>query len=223
MSVAQNIKSFISSVPAGVKIIAVTKTQPVEIIQEVYGTGYKIFGENRIQELTTKQKNLPADIEWHMIGHLQTNKVKYICPFVNMIHSVDSLNLLAVINKEGIKNNRIVDVLMQIYIANEETKFGLDEDELFKIISSSDFSNFKNIRVKGLMGMATFTEDKSQIRSEFRRLTKIFNKTKETFFVNDENFSEISMGMSNDYKIAIEEGSTIIRIGSLIFGERPFL
>ena len=187
---------------------------------EVYNTGHRIFGENRIQELTAKQQSLPGDIEWHMIGHLQSNKVKYISPFVNLIHSVDTLNLLEVINKEGKKNNRNIDVLLQIYIADEETKFGLSEPELSNLLSSPLFASFENVKVRGLMGMATFTDNEDQIRLEFRKLSKIFFETKKTFFKNAGYFCEISMGMSGDYRIAIEEGSTIIRIGSLIFGER---
>ncbi len=220
MSAAQNIKRFLQSVPSHVKVVAVSKTKPVDLIMEVYNEGHKVFGENKIQELTAKSQNLPSDIEWHMIGHLQSNKVKFISPFISLIHSVDSLKLLEIINKEGQKHNRVIDVLLQIYIADEETKFGLDEQELTGLLSSAEFIVLQNIRIKGLMGMATFTDNERKIRAEFRKLVQIFKNTKGSFFRNAEYFSELSMGMSNDYKIAIEEGATIIRIGSLIFGER---
>ena len=223
MSVAENIRSFLLSVPSNVKVVAVSKTKPMDFIMEVYNEGHRLFGENKIQELTVKSIELPKDIEWHMVGHLQSNKVKYISPFISLIHSVDSLKLLEVINKEGQKNNRIIDVLLQLYIADEDTKFGLNEQELTDLLSSAGFSSLENIRVKGLMGMATFSDDENKIRSEFRSLARIFKHTKESFFRNEDFFSELSMGMSADYRIAIEEGATIIRIGSLIFGERNYL
>lgn len=222
MSAAKNIRTFLLSVPANVKVVVVSKTKPRDVIMEVYNEGQRVFGENKIQELTAKSIDLPADIEWHMVGHLQSNKVKFISPFVSLIHSVDSLKLLGVINKEGQRNKRIIDLLLQMYIADEETKFGLDQKELFDLLSSAEFSSFENIRVKGLMGMATYTDNESKIRNEFRSLAKIYKDTKESFFRNAEFFSELSMGMSNDYKIAIDEGATIIRIGSLIFGERNY-
>ncbi len=222
MSVNENIRSFLLSIPPKVKVVAVSKTQPPEVIMEAYRAGQRIFGENKIQELIEKNKSLPIDIEWHMIGHLQSNKVKYIAPFISLIHSVDSLKLVSIIDKEAKKNNRIIDILLQIYIADEETKFGLDLNELNNLLSSQEYSGFENIRIRGLMGMATFTNDENKIRSEFQNLMHIFKKTKETFFWKNEYFSEISMGMSNDYKIAIEEGATIIRIGSLIFGVRNY-
>jgi PLP dependent protein len=222
MSAAENIRSFLLSVPTNIKVVAVSKTKTQDVIREVYDEGHRVFGENKIQELTTKSMELPSDIEWHMVGHLQSNKVKFICPFINLIHSVDSLKLLGVINKEGQKNNRIIDVLLQMYIADEETKFGLDERELYELLASAEFSSFENIRIRGLMGMATYTDIESKIRTEFRNLAKIFNDTKKSFFRNTEFFTELSMGMSNDYKIALEEGATIIRIGSLIFGERNY-
>jgi hypothetical protein len=220
MSAVENLRSFLLSVPSHVKVVAISKTKPVDVIMEVYDQGHKIFGENKIQELTAKRPLMPEDIEWHMVGHLQSNKVKYISPFISLIHSVDSLKLLGVIDREGQKNNRIIDVLLQIFIADEETKFGLDEHELNELLFSVEFSLFKNVRVKGLMGMATFTDNEAKIRSEFLKLAGIFKATKESFFRNTDYFNELSMGMSNDYKIAIEEGATIIRIGSLIFGER---
>jgi PLP dependent protein len=222
MSVQTDFKLFLHSIPSRVKVVAVSKTQTTEAILEIYRSGHKIFGENKIQELISKKVILPNDIEWHMIGHLQTNKVKYIAPFVSLIHSVDSLKLLDIINNEGIRNNRIIEVMLQVHIAEEQTKYGLSRDELFGLLSSPAFQVFKNVRIRGLMGMATFTQDSHKIRSEFRHLVKIFGQTKDSFFRNMDYFSEISMGMSNDYKIAIEEGSTMIRIGSLIFGERNY-
>jgi len=218
-----DIISFLKAIPTGIKVVAVSKTKPVEDILKVYSTGHKIFGENRVQELTTKYEQLPRDIEWHLIGHLQSNKVKYIAKFVHLIHSVDSLKLLLTINQEAIKSERIIDVLFQIYIAREETKFGLDKAELLELLESPEFETLKNVRVRGLMGIASFTEDMNQVRSEFRQLKGIFDTCKHAYFSDEINFSELSMGMSGDYKIAIEEGATIIRVGSLLFGERNYL
>jgi len=218
-----DIISFLKAIPTGIKVVAVSKTKPVEDILKVYSTGHKIFGENRVQELTTKYEQLPRDIEWHLIGHLQSNKVKYIAKFIHLIHSVDSLKLLLTINQEAIKSERIIDVLFQIYIAREETKFGLDKAELLELLESPEFETLKNVRVRGLMGIASFTEDMNQVRSEFRQLKDIFDICKHAYFGEDSNFSELSMGMSGDYKIAIEEGATIIRVGSLLFGERNYL
>ena len=218
-----HIKSFLASVPKEVKVVAVSKTKPVEDILTVYNTGHKIFGENRVQELIGKFEILPRDIEWHLIGHLQSNKVKHIAHFVHLIHSVDSMKLLVAINHEAVKAKRIIDVLFQVYIAREETKFGLDKQELVEILSSPEIHTLENVRIRGLMGIATFTEDMSQIRSEFGTLKKLFDFCKQNFFCNSDTFSELSMGMSGDYKIAIEEGATIIRVGSLLFGERNYL
>ncbi len=217
------IKSFLQSIPPGVRIVAVSKTKPVEDILAVYNTGHRIFGENRVQELTTKFEQLPGDIEWHLIGHLQSNKVKYIAKFVSMIHSIDSLKLLQTVNQEAIKAQRIIDVLLQVYIAREETKFGLTKEEISEILLSPEIKTFENIRIRGLMGIASFTEDQEQVRAEFRQLKEIFDFCRERFFADKSFFSEISMGMSGDYKIAIEEGATIIRVGSLLFGERNYL
>ena len=203
--------------------MAVSKTKPVEDILTVYNTGHKIFGENRVQELIGKFEILPRDIEWHLIGHLQSNKVKHIAHFVHLIHSVDSMKLLVAINHEAVKAKRIIDVLFQVYIAREETKFGLDKQELVEILSSPEIHTLENVRIRGLMGISTFTEDMSQIRSEFGTLKKLFDFCKQNFFGNSDTFSELSMGMSGDYKIAIEEGATIIRVGSLLFGERNYL
>jgi pyridoxal phosphate enzyme (YggS family) len=197
------------------ELVAVSKTKPVASIKEVYNSGQKIFGENYVQELLEKQSQLPADIQWHYIGHLQTNKVKFIAPFVTLIHSVDSLKLLKEINKEAKKNNRVIDCLLQIYIAQEETKFGLSFEEAEQLLSSPEITALKNISVKGLMGMASLTEDEQKIRNEYRSL--------KTFFDTTFSKSEIlSMGMTSDYKIALEEGSNMVRIGSAIFGERNY-
>ncbi|MBN1111714.1 MAG: YggS family pyridoxal phosphate-dependent enzyme [Bacteroidales bacterium] len=222
MSIASKIEEIKNSIPKNVKLIAVSKTKPAEDIMEAYNSGYRIFGENKPQELKEKYNTLPKDIEWHMIGHLQTNKVKYIAPFVHLIHAVESIKLLTTINKEAEKNNRIIDVLLQIYIAKEESKFGLSKEELITLLESEEFNSHKNIRVVGLMGMATFTNDSSIVRNEFKYLKQIFEFTKEKYFSNQDSFKEISMGMSDDYKLAIEEGSTIIRVGSSIFGSRNY-
>lgn len=223
MSIAENIRWFTrQALPEGVKLVAVTKTKPVEEIMEAYKVGHKIFGENRVQELTDKHQQLPDDIEWHMIGHLQSNKVKYIVPFVSLIHGVDKPKLLKVINKEGRKNNRVIDVLLQFHIAREETKFGFDYAEAREMLSSEAFQGYQHVRVRGVMGMATFTHNTEQVRGEFRQLVQIFRDLQHEFFADEPGFEEISMGMSNDYKIAVEEGATMVRIGSLIFGERNY-
>ncbi|MPL79613.1 Pyridoxal phosphate homeostasis protein [bioreactor metagenome] len=222
MSIAENLKKIEQEIPNNVKIIAVSKTHPKEMIQEVYDFGHRVFGENKAQEMTDKYEALPKDIEWHMIGHLQTNKVKYIAPFVSMIHSVDSLKLLKEIEKEAIKNNRVIDCLLQIDIANEDTKFGMLEKEAIELLSSEDFAQLKNIRTCGVMGIGSITDNINKTRQEFKNLKVTFLTLKEKFFKNEDYFTEISMGMSSDYDIAIEEGSTIVRIGSLIFGQRDY-
>ena len=203
--------------PFNASLVAVSKTMEEHAIMEVYNKGHKIFGENRAMELAQKQKLLPQDIQWHMIGHLQTNKVKYIAPFVYSIDSVDSLKLLNTINKEAAKNNRKIKILLQFRIAEEDTKYGLTLDEAVNIIQSADASH---IIYSGVMGMGTFTDDKVQLRKEFRKLKSIFEKLKRDVFSENENFNDISMGMSGDYLLALEEGSTMVRIGSLIFGPR---
>ena len=204
---------------SGVTLVAVSKTKPPEDILELYNLGHRDFGENYVQELVDKVVQLPKDIHWHFIGHLQTNKVKLIAPFVQLIHGVDSLKLLKEINKEAAKNNRVIDCLLQIHIAQEETKFGLDEDELTQVIEQVDRLKFANVRICGLMGMASFTDDKNMVRKEFRYLKTIFDK-----YTNQEaagtKLQTLSMGMSSDYKIAVEEGSNMVRIGSLLFGKR---
>ena len=222
MGIAENIHQFSNNLPEGVKLIAITKTKPEEVILEAYHAGHKIFGENKVQELVSKYETLPKDIEWHMVGHLQTNKVKFIAPFVHLIHGVDRSKLFKVIDKEGRKNNRILDILLQFHIASEETKFGFNLQEADELLNSDSFKDSEYVRVRGVMGMATFTEDMHQVRSEFKELVTIFNKLKENHFSNDPGFKEISMGMSNDYHVAIEEGATMVRIGSLIFGKRNY-
>ena len=223
MGVSDNIKQFLKTeIPENVKLIAVSKTKPVETILEAYQSGHKIFGENKAQDLASKYEQLPKDIEWHMIGHMQSNKVKYIAPFVSLIHGVDSFKLLKVINKEGEKNKRKIDCLLQFHIATEETKFGLDLIEASKILTTEEFGNLEYVNICGVMGMATFTENEDTIRTEFKELVHIFNELKNIFFANNNSFKEISMGMSGDYKIAIEEGATMVRIGSLLFGIRNY-
>lgn len=211
----------IQSVIAGkAKLIAISKTKSKEEILKVYDTGFRAFGENKVQELVAKWKELPKDIEWHMVGHLQTNKVKYIAPFVSKIHSVDSLRLLRMINKEGKKNMRVIPCLFQMHIAREESKFGLSMEELIELLSSEDFRNLGNIRMDGVMGMATLIDDEKTIIREFKHLKQIFDQIKQKYFDSSPGFIDISMGMSHDYKIALEEGSTMVRIGSAIFGAR---
>jgi hypothetical protein len=218
--IGANIQKIQQETGHKVKLIAVSKTKPETLIQEAYDAGQRIFGENKVQEMAVKYQNLPKDIEWHMIGHLQSNKVKYMAPFVSMIHSVDSFKLLEVIDKEAKKNNRLIDVLLQIYIAKEETKFGLSEEEAIELIQQKEQHKLEHVRICGLMGMATNTENKEIIKSEFLYLKAFHESLKSLFFKNDENFKEISMGMSGDYGIAAECGSTMIRVGSLIFGSR---
>lgn len=202
------------------KLIAVTKTHPLEKLQTLYDLGFKVFGENRVQELTEKQEKLPKDIEWHLIGTLQKNKVKYIAPFVSMIHSVESFALLNEINKRAKQNERVIECLLQMHIAEEDTKFGLDEKELYEILESEELKKLENIKLVGLMGMATFTENENQVRSEFKKLKSLFDKVKGNFNTENIAFRELSMGMSGDYPIAIEEGATLVRVGSAIFGSR---
>jgi len=206
-----------------VRLIAVSKTKPSSDIMEAYNDGQRIFGENKVQELTGKYESLPKDIEWHMIGHLQTNKVKQIAPFVSMIHSVDSIKLLKIINKEAKKNNRVIKCLFQFFIADETTKFGMNKEEAEAILSSDEFAEMKNVNISGVMGVATNTPDKDQIRMEFHNLKQIFDCLKSKYFSESYDFCEISMGMSHDYQIAQEEGSTLVRVGSLIFGNRIYL
>jgi PLP dependent protein len=222
MNISANIRSILSELPKNVKLIAISKTKTNEEILEAYNAGQRIFGENKVQELAPKYQQLPKDIEWHMVGHLQSNKVKYIAPFVHMIHSVDSLSLLKEIDKQAKKNNRKIHCLLEVYIAGEETKFGLNDQEVYQLIESTYFSRITNVIIAGLMGMATFTDNKDQIRKEFRHLYELFKALKTSKFSGNPGFKEISMGMSSDYMIAIEEGSTMVRVGSKIFGERTY-
>jgi pyridoxal phosphate enzyme (YggS family) len=218
--ISDNINHLKSQLASTVKLVAVSKTKPVRDILEAYNSGQGLFGENRVQELLNKKNLLPADIEWHLIGHLQTNKVKFIVPFISMIQSVDSIKLLVSINSEAKRINRVIDCLLQMHIASEETKFGFSMCDLAEIMKSEDVSMLRNIKLCGVMGMATFTSDTAQIKKEFAYLRNCFNSLKNNYFSSIPEFTEISMGMSGDYEIAIEEGSTMIRIGSLIFGER---
>jgi len=222
MGIQENIRKLNAEIPGHVEIIAVSKRKSVEDIMQAYEAGHRIFGENRVQELIEKQPLLPEDINWHMIGHLQTNKVKYIAGFVDMIHSVDSLKLALAIDREAFKTGRVIPVLLQVHIADEESKFGFSEDELNSLLDSSELSVLKNIRIDGLMGMATYTEDLEKIRSEFRYLGEVFSRVKNDYFAGSDHFRQISMGMSGDYEIAIEEGSTMIRVGTVIFGARTY-
>jgi pyridoxal phosphate enzyme (YggS family) len=218
--ITANIQKINQEIGKQARLIAVSKTKPESAILEAYEGGQRLFGENKVQEMTSKHANLPKDIEWHLIGHLQSNKVKYIAPFVGLIHSVDSLKLLEVIDKEGAKNNKVIDCLLQVFIANEETKFGLNREELMDLLANPDFKKLQHCKIVGLMGMASYTENEDQVRNEFKFLKKTFNEVKVHFFREENSFKEISMGMSNDYKIAIEEGATLIRVGSTIFGSR---
>jgi PLP dependent protein len=219
-NIAENYSKIHKELPQQVKLIAVSKTKPIDQIMQVYGCGQRLFGESKAQEMLPKFEQLPKDIQWHMIGHLQTNKVKYIAPFVSLIHSVDSFKLLKTINKEAQKNDRVIDCLLQVHIAEEETKFGLDFDELTQLLESDEYHQLKNIRITGLMCMATFTDDQQQIHREFGQMRSWYTQIKEKYFAQDSSFCELSMGMSDDYSIAISEGSTMIRVGSLIFGGR---
>jgi pyridoxal phosphate enzyme (YggS family) len=216
MSIEQNLKNIRISLPESVTLVAVSKTKPNTDLQEAYEAGQRIFGENKVQEMVQKWETLPTDIQWHMIGHLQRNKVKYMAEFVSLVHGVDSFRLLKEIDKQAKKHDRVIDCLLQMHIAEEATKFGLNEDELFDIIQSEEFSVLQNIKIVGLMGMSTFTEDQTQIRREFKQLKSIYTSLQERI----EDLNVLSMGMSGDYQIAIEEGSNMVRIGSSIFGAR---
>lgn len=220
MNINNNIHNLRQKVPAGCKLVAVSKTQAVDKIMEAYDAGQRLFGENKVQEIVTKSPALPQDIEWHMIGHLQTNKVKSLLPFVTLIHGVDSLRLLSEIDKQAGKLQKVVHCLLQVFIAKEETKFGFDESEVMDLIESGKVEAMKNIRIVGLMGMASFTDDKEQVRSEFRSLKLFFERLKKSNLPSNITMAELSMGMSGDYSIAIEEGSTMVRIGTAIFGSR---
>lgn len=218
--IREKLKDIKAEIPVNVILVAVSKTKPNESIIDAYNAGQRVFGENKVQELTEKQVDLPKDIEWHFIGHLQSKKVKSIASFVSLIHAVDSLKLLTEINKQALKNDRTIDCLLQFHIATEQSKFGLSFEEAREILESDSFVELQNISITGIMGMATFTSDKNQVREEFQALENYFNVLKSHYFKFNDNFQHISMGMSGDYKIAIEEGSTMVRIGSSIFGSR---
>lgn len=221
MSIAENIKKLKSELdPKGIKLVVVTKTQPNDKIMEAYNCGERLFGENLVQELHEKQEQLPKDISWQIIGHLQSNKVKFIAPYISLIQSIDSLKLLQEVNKQALKNKRVIDCLFQVYIADEETKYGLDFNELVDILRSPEFTALENVRITGLMGVATNTEHQKQLKDEFEELHVFFEGIKSSFFRDKDYFTEISMGMSNDFAVAVEAGSTQVRVGSSIFGKR---
>ncbi|HBY69237.1 MAG TPA: YggS family pyridoxal phosphate-dependent enzyme [Flavobacteriaceae bacterium] len=217
MSISEKIKSFKEQLPEDVTLVAVSKTKPISEIMEAYNTGHRIFGENKVQEMESKWQEMPKDIEWHMIGHVQRNKVKYMAPFVSLIHSVDSKRLLKEINKRAKNEERVIDCLLQVKIAEEDSKYGLDKEEALELLASETFQKYENVNVIGLMGMATFTDDEKQIAAEFQKLKNIYDSIKDEY-----SFSKLSMGMSGDYKIAIEKGSNLLRVGSTIFGERNY-
>lgn len=222
MSIKNRLSAFNESLPKGCQLVAVSKTHPVEAVREAYDAGQRKFGENKAQELVPKYESLPKDIEWHMIGHLQTNKVKYIAPFIHLIHSVDSPKLLEEINKQAMKAGRVIECLLQIYIANEETKFGFSESEVEDLLSKGVFQTLTHVKIQGLMGMATLTENKLQIANEFKGLKAFFEKLKARSLPTNMAMNELSMGMSSDYQEAIQNGSTLIRVGTAIFGSRDY-
>ncbi|MCB0760867.1 MAG: YggS family pyridoxal phosphate-dependent enzyme [Flavobacteriales bacterium] len=219
-TIQHNLEYIKAQLPNGVTLVAVSKTKPVELIQEAYDAGQRIFGENRVQEMCDKHALLPADIQWHMIGHLQTNKVKYMASFVTMVHGIDSLKLLAEVDKQASKCDRKIDCLLQFHIATEETKFGLDLEEARELLNSEAYLQMHNVRIRGVMGMATFTDKVDQVKHEFKSLRTIFETLRDEFFEDRPDFDTLSMGMSGDYLLAVEEGSTLVRIGSSIFGSR---
>ena len=221
MTIAQRINDITKELPASTRLIAVSKFHPEAAIREAYEAGQRIFGESKVQELLAKEEALPQDIEWHFIGHLQTNKVRFIVPFVHLIHSVDSIKLAEEINRQAQKAGRTVDVLLQVHIAQEETKFGFSPDECLAFLSGKAWQQYTHVRIRGLMGMATFTENEAQIRTEYQTLSALFNKIQQEHFPGGD-FNELSMGMSDDYPIAIAEGSTLVRVGSRIFGNRIY-
>ena len=220
--IKENLAKIRAMVPEGVTLVAVSKTKPNSDILEAYEAGQRVFGENYPQEMRDKHEALPQDIQWHFIGHLQTNKIKYIIPYVTLIHSIDTANLLEAVNKEAKKHERVVDCLLQVHIALEETKFGLDLDEARQLLGSEAFRQMENVRICGVMGMGTFTDDMEEVRKEFKHLKGIFDTLKKEYFADQPQFKELSMGMSEDYPIAIEEGATLIRVGSKIFGARVY-
>ena len=220
MSIAQNLAEVKATLPDHVTLVAVSKTKPNEVLLEAYKAGQRYFGENKVQEMAAKAEALPKDIQWHYIGHVQTNKIKYMAPFVHLVHGVDREKVLKELNKEAAKNNRIIDCLLQVFIAKEETKFGFDADEIKTLFSENLTETYPNLRICGLMGMATFTDNQEQVRLEFRGLAQLYNELTTNFKSQTSNFKFLSMGMSGDYQIAIEEGSNLVRIGTAIFGSR---
>ena len=222
MSISENLNKIKSTLPAGVRLVAVSKTKPESDIMEAYNAGHRIFGENHAQEMKQKHADLPADIEWHFIGHLQTNKIKYIVDYVKLIHSIDSANLLQAVNKEAAKHGVVVDCLLQFFIATEETKFGMNLDEARQLLESDEFKAMQNVRICGVMGIGSLTDDKDQTNREFAHLKQIFDTLKADYFTANAEFKEISMGMSGDYQMAIAHGSTMVRVGSSIFGQRYY-
>ncbi|MFV0378362.1 MAG: YggS family pyridoxal phosphate-dependent enzyme [Mangrovibacterium sp.] len=222
MSITDNLSKLKSGLPNGVCLVAVSKTHPATAIMEAYNAGQRVFGENKVQELCQKHEQLPNDIRWHFIGHLQSNKVKYLAPFIDLVHGIDSLKLLKTIDKEAAKNDRVLRCLLQFHVADEESKFGLNLGEARELLRSADYAAMRNVQLCGVMGMATFTDEQEQVRREFRQLKNIFDQLKTEFFGDKASFSEISMGMSGDYLLAVEEGSTMIRMGSAVFGERHY-
>lgn len=222
MSISENLDTIRSILPKGVKLVAVSKFHPKEALEKAYDAGQRVFGESRVQELSSKQEALPQDIEWHLIGHLQTNKIKAVVPYIHTIQSIDSWKLLSEIDKYASKVGRKINCLLEIYIAQEDTKYGLTFEECRELLKNENWQALKNIQIAGVMGMATNTEDENQIRQEFRSLKTFFDELKQQYFKEDSDFCEISMGMSHDYQIAIEEGSTVIRVGTSIFGEREY-
>ena len=220
MSVAEQITRLQKELPEGVKLLAISKYQPIEAIQEAYGAGQRMFGENHIQEMAAKAAALPKDIQWHFTGHVQTNKIKYMAPFVSLVHAVDSFRLLREIDKHAAKHERCIDCLLQIHIAQEDTKYGLTVDECRQLLANEPWKELEHVRITGLMAMGSNTDDMEQVRHEFRQIKSLFDELKEKYFANEPSFCQLSEGMTDDYPIAIEEGSTIVRIGSMIFGER---
>ncbi|MBQ8866375.1 MAG: YggS family pyridoxal phosphate-dependent enzyme [Bacteroidaceae bacterium] len=222
MTIQENIREVLATLPTGVRLVAVSKFHPVEALQEAYDGGQRIFGESKVQEMTAKHEQLPADIEWHFIGHLQTNKVKYIAPYVALIHGVDSYKLLLEINRQGLRVGRTIPCLLQLHVAQEETKFGFSPDECLEMLSEGEWSTLPYVSIRGIMGMASNTDDMEQVRREFASLGSFFSQVRKKYFSNRPEFCELSMGMSDDYPIAIEEGSTLVRVGSRIFGNRVY-
>lgn len=222
MSITTNIQQLRSSLPDEVSLLAISKYQPIEALQEAYDAGQRMFGENHIQEMAAKAAVLPKDIEWHFTGHVQTNKIKYMAPFVSLIHAVDSFRLLREINKHAAKHDRTIDCLLQIHIAQEETKYGLTIDECRQLLAIEPWRELHNVRITGLMAMGSNTDDMEQVRREFRQMKQLFNELKDAYFAEESSFAQLSEGMTDDYPVAIEEGSTIVRIGSMIFGNRGY-